>query len=117
MDTRDVAEQFTALCKAGQFDEAGERFWAEDVVSLEAMSGEGQRAEGRDALRAKGEWWVENHEVHGVTTEGPLVNGDQFVVRFGMDVTQKASGQRIQMDEVALYTVRDGRIVEERFFY
>ena len=34
-----------------------------------------------------------------------------------MDVTQRESGNRIKMDEVALYTVKDGKIVEERFFY
>jgi ketosteroid isomerase-like protein len=117
VDTKQVAEEFTALCKAGKLDEAGERFWSDDVVSLEAMEGEGQRTDGKAAARAKGEWWVGAHEVHAFSTEGPQVNGDQFVVRFAMDVTQKETGQRVQMDEVALYTVRDGKIVEERFFY
>lgn len=116
MDTQQVADEFTALCKAGKLDEAGEQFWADDVVSIEPAPGDMQRVEGRDGVRAKGEWWVQNNEVHGFTTEGPLVNGDQFALRFGMDVTP-TGGQRWQMDEVALYTVKDGRIVEERFFY
>jgi ketosteroid isomerase-like protein len=116
MDAKQVAEEFTALCKAGEFDQAGERFWADDVVSLEAMPGDMQRTDGKDAARAKGEWWVANNEIHEVTTEGPQVNGDQFVVRFGMDVTP-AGGERMKSDEIALYTVRDGKIVEERFFY
>jgi hypothetical protein len=34
-----------------------------------------------------------------------------------MDVTFKGSGQRMQLDEVGLYTVKDGRIVREEFFY
>jgi ketosteroid isomerase-like protein len=45
------------------------------------------------------------------------VNGDQFTVRFKMDVTVKETGQRNQMDEIALYTIKDGKIAEERFFY
>jgi ketosteroid isomerase-like protein len=45
------------------------------------------------------------------------VNGDQFALRFHLDVTQKASGQRMQMEEVALYTVREGKVVEERFLF
>jgi ketosteroid isomerase-like protein len=45
------------------------------------------------------------------------VNGNQFVVHFGMDVTTKETGQRVQMNEIGLYTVRDGKIAEERFFY
>jgi len=27
------------------------------------------------------------------------------------------AGQRMKMDEVALYTVKDGKIVHEEFFY
>ena len=48
--------------------------------------------------------------------EGPYVNGDQFIVRFKMDLTPKG-GQRITMDEVGLYTLKDGLIAEEQFFY
>ncbi|WP_298743018.1 nuclear transport factor 2 family protein [uncultured Brevundimonas sp.] len=116
METQQVAEEFTALCKAGQFEEAGERFWADDVISLEAAEGPMQRTDGRAAVKAKGDWWTENHEVHAFTTEGPMVNGDQFMLRFHVDVTPNGDTRR-QMDEIGLYTVRDGRIVEERFFY
>ena len=34
-----------------------------------------------------------------------------------MDVSNREIGQRMQMDEVALYTMCDGKIAEERFFY
>jgi ketosteroid isomerase-like protein len=34
-----------------------------------------------------------------------------------MDVTPKATGERTTLDEVGLYTIKDGKIVEERFFY
>ena len=49
-------------------------------------------------------------------TEGPFVHGDQFTLRFTMDVTPKG-GARMTMDETALYTVKNGKVVEERFFY
>ena len=39
----------------------------------------------------------------------------QFVVRFKMEVTPKGK-QRMNLDEVGLYTVQNGKIVEERFF-
>jgi hypothetical protein len=116
MDAKQVAETFTELCKAGKFEEAGERFWADDVVSLEARDGPMSRTDGRDQTRAKGDWWSENNEVHGFTTVGPFVNGDQFALRFDIDVTPRGEGRR-QLEEVGLYTVRDGKIVEERFFY
>ncbi len=34
-----------------------------------------------------------------------------------MDVTPKESGQRMTMDEMAVYTIKNGKIAEERFFY
>jgi ketosteroid isomerase-like protein len=114
--TQQVAEDLVAMCKAGQFDESGEKYWADDVVSLEPGEGEMARIQGKAGVRAKGEWWYANHEIHGVAVEGPYVHGDQFVVRFKMELTPKG-GERISMDEVGLYTVRDGKVVEERFFY
>ncbi len=116
-DTKSVAADFTAMCKAGQLDEAGEKYWASNVVSLEPMEGDMARAEGIDALRAKGEWWYGAHEIHSVNVTGPCVNGNQFTVGFAMDITNKESGQRMQMTETGLYTVADGKITEERFFY
>jgi len=59
------------------------------------------RIVGKAGVRGKGERWAANHEVHGAVIEGPYVNGDQ----------------RITMDEVRLYTLKDGLIAEEQFFY
>lgn len=116
MTTVEIAKSLVALCAEGKFDEAGEKYWADDVVSREAMDGPMARIQGKDAAGGKGEWWAGAHEVHKSEVGGPYVNGGQFIVRFTMDLTVKESGQRITMDEVGLYTVRDGKIVEESFF-
>ena len=119
MSIQDVATDLVALCKGGKFDESGERYWADDVVSIEAMSPPGMDpvSRGKEAVRAKGEWWISNFEVHQVDVEGPYINGDQFILRFKMDVTNKESKQRMIMDETALYTIKNNKIAEERFFY
>jgi hypothetical protein len=57
MDTKAVAEHFAALCKAGRLDEAGQKYWSPDIVSIEAMEGPMARVEGRAGVDAKGEWW------------------------------------------------------------
>jgi ketosteroid isomerase-like protein len=116
MSTQDVAKAFTDALKKGDFAKA-ESFWSDDVVSIEAQEGEMREVRGKAAVHGKGEWWNANHEVHSFEAHGPYVNGDQFALRFAIDVTPKQSGQRIAMDEVGLYTVRDGKITEERFFY
>ena len=116
MTTQELATAFAALCKSGQFDAAGKKYWSDDIVSCEPMPGDMARIQGRAAVDAKGAWWYANHEIHGTQVEGPYVHGDQFVVRFTMDVTPKG-GKRMGMDEVGLYTVKGGKIVEESFFY
>jgi hypothetical protein len=102
MTTQDIANDLVALCREGKFAESGEKYWAPDVVSVEAGG-----PEGMDPV---------NHDVHSVEVEGPYCNGDQFVVRFKMDLTPKG-GQRMTMDEMAVYTLKAGKIAEERFFY
>ena len=39
----------------------------------------------------------------------------RFVVRYDMDVTDKSSKKRMQISEVGVYTVKDGKIVREEF--
>ena|SRR5690242_7584988 len=117
MSVQEIAADLVAMCKEGKFAESGEKYWAPDVVSYEPAPGaEMAEIRGIDGVRGKGEWWSANHEVHDVAIEGPYVNGDQFAVRFKMDITPKG-GQRVTMDEVGVYTIRDGKIAEERFFY
>ena len=116
MTTLEIAKAFTELCVKGEFDKAGQTYWSDDVVSCEPMEGPMAHVKGRHAVETKSAWWYANNEVHSVKVEGPYVHGDQFTVRFTMEVTPK--GQSITtMDEHGLYTVRDGKIVEERFFY
>jgi len=116
MNTHEVAKSFTALCRAGKFDEAGHKFWADKIVSIEPMSGPMAHLEGRQALEAKGKWWSENNTVHDVKVEGPFVNGDEFTLRFEMDVTPRGKA-REKMVEVAVYKVKGDKVVEEKFFF
>ena len=78
------------------------------------------RVEGLAAVKAKGDWWTANHEIHSAKTDGPWPHGDRFIVHFTFDVTPKTgsmAGKRMTIDEAALYTVRDCKIVQEEFFY
>lgn len=119
MSTIDIANQLVNLCRQGKNAEALATLFAENAVSVEAMAMPGGSAEarGRAAIEAKGKWWVENHEVHAASITGPWPHGDRFVVGFQYDVTNKPSGKRMKMDEVGLFTVENGKIVREEFFY
>jgi hypothetical protein len=119
MSVKDIAYTLVELCRAGRNHEASEKLHSDDIVSIEAMAVEGMdpASHGREAVAAKGKWWADNHEVKGVEVDGPYVNGDQFTVHFTMDVVVKATGDSMHMKEIALYTVKGDKIVEEKFFY
>ncbi len=117
--TEEVGKDLVALCSQGKFDTVLQKYYSDDIVSIEAFSAPNMpaRQEGIEAIKRKNQWWVENHEVHGVKVEGPLAGGNKFAVTFDMDVTFKPAGRRMQMQELAVYTVKDGKIVQEEFFY
>ena len=119
MNTMDIANKMIALCREGKNLEALDTLFANDVVSVEAGGppGMNREANGLAAVKGKGEWWVANHEVHSALITGPWPHDDRFIVGFKYDVTNKPSGTRMVMDEVGLYTIRDGKIVREEFFY
>ena len=119
MTTQEVAQRLIELCKQGQPLEAIETLYADDIVSVEAMAMPGgtREATGLQAIIGKAKWWSGEHEVHSATIEGPPVSGPRFCVRFVYDVTNKPSGRRMTMDELAIYLVKDGKIVREEFFY
>jgi hypothetical protein len=115
MSTADAAKTFTELCRATKFEAAGKQFWADDVISIEPVSGDMHVKKGRRAVEDKGRWFMEHNKIHSCKVEGPFVNGDQFVLRFEMDVTPEGKN-RMTMREVALYTMENDKITEERFF-
>ncbi|HTQ45564.1 MAG TPA: nuclear transport factor 2 family protein [Polyangiaceae bacterium] len=119
MTTMDIAKNYVELCKNRQNELIVRTLFSPDIVSLEAGAPPGGAAESRGskAILEKGQRWAENHEVHSVKVEGPWPNGDRFIVRFVIDVTNKPSGRRFTVDETALFTVQGDRIVREEFFY
>jgi hypothetical protein len=118
MTTQEVADKVVKLCSQGKFADAME-LYSPEIVSMEAGAPPGQSREskGLAAVKAKGEWWSANHEVHSSKVEGPLVAGQHFTVTYKLDVTFKPKSQRFTMEEVAVYKVVDGKIVYEEFFY
>ena len=121
-DALAVGKKLVELCREGKHMECINSLYGHDIVSVEAASGPSMpaRMEGIDAIKGKATWWEANHEVHKAEADGPFPHGDRFIVRFKYDVTAKSgpmAGKRFMMDEAALYTVKDGKITHEEFFY
>jgi ketosteroid isomerase-like protein len=117
--TATVAQELVALCREGRNLDAVNQLYSSRIVSIESSGTPEMPAEmsGIEAIREKHEWWDANNEVHSVEVNGPFLGEDQFAVQFTWDATFKPTGQRSTMSEMALYTVRDGKIVREEFYY
>ena len=117
MSTEEVAEKLVEYCRKGEWMKAIDDLYAKDIMSVEAQAMENMPAEmrGIDQVRGKTEWWEKQMEVHSAKVTGPFVARDTFVVQFDVDVTEKASKKRMQMSEVGIYTVKDGKVAREEF--
>lgn len=119
MSVNEIANRYVALCKEGKLEQILDELFASDAVSVEAFAppGADRTTSGLPAIKAKSQSWNESNDVHRLETFGPYPNGERFAVRFVVDVTHKPSGRRISMDEIGLFTVENGKISREEFFY
>lgn len=116
----EIGSKLIDHCRNGTESEGLNSLYAADCVSVEAASPTGGDVEskGLDAIRGKHAWWYSAHTMHSASVEGPYFHApDRFGAVFSMDVTDNATKRRMQMKELAVYTVSGGKIVREEFFY
>ncbi len=90
-----------------------DKYWHNDFVSVE---GDGMEFAGREAVQGKHDWWNNAMTVHSCKAEGPYIAPDGFAVRYIIDVEAKdGSMPRRTMDEIAYYTMTDGKVTREVF--
>ncbi len=118
MNTKEIATRLAALCREGKYETAQEELFSKDAVSKEPDDSPGLKTvRGLDSIKEKGRHFQSMLEaVHSNAVSDPIVAGDTFAVSMIMDVTMKGVG-RVPMEEIAVYTVKDGKVVEEEFFY
>ncbi|HOZ50283.1 MAG TPA: nuclear transport factor 2 family protein [Chitinophagaceae bacterium] len=117
MTTQEVANRFYELAQEGKFDEILSTLFSKDAKSIEPQVGPFQSVEGLDAIVEKGKVFNSQiEEMHGGFTNPPIVAGNFFACTMGMDVTMKGH-PRMNMEEVAVYEVKDGKIISEQFFF
>jgi ketosteroid isomerase-like protein len=123
-ETETVANRLYELCSKGQYQEAMAELYADNARHVEVMDCPGSPykriTEGKAALTKMSEHWAKTTTVHSASIGQPIANGDQFVVEMKMDCTSSEgpmAGKRMQMAETCLYTVKNGKITEAKFFY
>lgn len=112
----EIAKDFAALIRAGKSDVVETKWLAPGIESVEGV-GASVAWTGKKAVLAKYRGWEADHEIHDMCLYGPWVGATGFALRFSIDVTTKSTGQRMQMEEIAVYTVRNGKVVREEFHF
>jgi ketosteroid isomerase-like protein len=121
MTTQEVAERYVELFKQGKAPEIQNTFYDADVVCTEPEHaiaiGVPTLTKGLAAVQAKSKARQEIiAQIHSFYCSEPVVGGNYFSVAMGREMTFK-NGQRVKADEIAVFGVKDGKIVSETFFY
>jgi hypothetical protein len=111
-----IGADLVALFNAGKLREIEDKWWAPSITSVEGV-GVNLGWAGRKAVEAKNKGWTEQHTMHGGSAEGPYLGSSGFAVKFTMEVGEKATGKRTLMEEIGVYSIKDGKIVREEFMY
>ena len=116
--TQEVANRMNELFKQFKWDQVQEELFADDAESIEPANSPGLKSvKGKDAIKKKGaDFNAIVEEFHGGWVGDPVVGGSHIAFAMGIDATYKGMGRQ-NMEEIAVYEVKDGKIVKEQFFY
>jgi hypothetical protein len=120
--TKKVADQLVTMIREGKSYQAINELYADNARHVEPMGMPGCEAvtAGKGKLLEKSRHWEKSTTIHDAGCEAPIVNGNQFICNMFIDATHSEgpmAGQRMKMSETALYTVKDGKVTEAKFFY
>jgi hypothetical protein len=118
MTTKEIADRLVELCRKGDFETAQSELFADDAVSIEQHSTPAfeKETKGKQAIKEKGDKWnAMVTEVHDVEVSDALIATDSFACTIRMHVTMKEHG-KVDMTELCVYGVKDGKIISEQFF-
>jgi|SRR4051812_18698640 hypothetical protein len=117
MTTKQVATRLVDLCRQGKIMEVQKELYGETIESVEPDHGRVKSAKGLKAVTEKGIQFASMiDERHGGEISDPIIFGKHFSIGWSMDVTMKGAG-RVNLEEICVYEVNDGKIVREQFYF
>jgi len=118
MTTQDVAKRLVELCRQGKYEQAITELYSPEIVSVEPEGAPNRIVKGLQAIAeksAKFESMIE--KVNKSTISDPIVAENFFSCNMLMNIQFKGAPVATDMDEICVYTVNNGKIVKEEFFY
>jgi ketosteroid isomerase-like protein len=118
MNAQEVASRLVQLCREGKNVEAINELYDDNIVSIEPEGSPMQRKTvGKQAvLESTNRWFDSVEQLHNVDISNPLVSDNFFACTMKIDATYKEQGRNV-MNELCVFEVRDGKIVNDQFFY
>ena len=118
MTKQQVADRLIGLCRRGQFEQAVRELYAPDVISVEPEGVPDRNGQGLDQIYAKGEAFNSKVEkVNSSFISDPIVADNFFSCSMLMNINLKGMLMAIDMNEVCVFTVSDGKVIKEELFY
>ncbi len=118
MTTAEIANKLVEHCSTGNFEAAQKELFSDDAMSIEphATPAFEKETKGLQALIEKGEKFNSMvKEMHSISVSPPLIADNSFACTMSMSVTMKEQG-KMDMTELCVYNVKDGKVVSEEFF-
>lgn len=112
----ELGQQLVALFNQGKADAWVRGVWSPAIESIEGV-GMNMGWRGVKAVEAKNAEWMKTHVLHGGRAEGPYVGSSGFSVKMTIDIEDTTNGKRVTMQEIGVYTVKNGKIIREEFMY
>lgn len=112
----ELGQQLVAMFNQGKADAWVRGVWSPAIESVEGV-GMSMGWRGVKAVEAKNAEWMKTHVLHGGRAEGPYVGSSGFSVKMTLDIEDTTNGKRVTMQEIGVYTVKNGKIVREEFMY
>ena len=117
MKTTEIANRLVSLCREQNWEAAQKELYADNVVSIEPQETPAFKKEtrGLPAILEKGRKFAAMVEqMHALSVSDPLIAGNSFSCTMRMDVTMKGA-VRMDMTELCVYDVKDGKVISEQF--
>lgn len=118
MTTQEIANRLVELCRIGKAEQAIKELYSPQIVSIEPEGTPDRIVSGFEAIAEKGkkfEAMIESINSNVVTD--PIVADNIFSCAMLMNINMKGVPVPVEMNEICVYTVVEGKIVKEEFFY
>jgi len=117
MTNQEIANKLVGLLREGQFEAVYDGLFHPDAEHIEPQSEHFAHVKGVTAIKAKDAAMGEHLAgIESMKVGDAIVASKHIALPYKLTALLK-DGNKMAMDEIILYTIADGKIIKEEFFY